>query len=59
MKEFFFSCFLLCSYILIFAQGKAYKLVQKGNEYLANQNILKAQDCYDKALSIDSMCFEA
>lgn len=54
----FISSFLIFSNISI-AQGKANKLVEKGNEFLQSKNFSKAEECYSKALSIDSTCFEA
>lgn len=59
MKKLIFTCFIFCFTLSLFGQGKATKLVEKGNEYLVSQNISKAEDCYDRALSIDSMCFDA
>jgi tetratricopeptide (TPR) repeat protein len=59
MKKFIFTYFIFCFTLSLFGQGKANKLVEKGNEYLVSQNFAKAEDCYDRALSIDSMCFEA
>jgi len=59
MKNVILSFFLICSILFVHSQTKAIKLVEKGNEFLASQNIQKAQDCYDKAISIDSMCVQA
>lgn len=59
MKNVILSFFLFCFNLFVFSQTKAIKLVEKGNEFLASQNIQKAQDCYDKAISIDSTCVQA
>jgi tetratricopeptide (TPR) repeat protein len=45
--------------ISLFAQEKAIKLVEKGNDYLARQEINKAEEQFNKAISIDSNCIEA
>lgn len=59
MKNVILSFFLVCSNLFVYSQTKAIKLVEKGNEFLASQNMQKAQDCYDKAISVDSTCVQA
>ncbi len=59
MKKIIFIFLSLTINILLFAQGKANKLVEKGNEHLTSLEFNKAEELYNKALSIDSTCVEA
>ncbi len=59
MKKFILLFFISNAALVILAQGKANKLVQKGNEYLNSLDFNKADELYNKALSIDSNCTEA
>lgn len=54
---FAFSLFIFIGFS--YAQGKAYKLVEKGNEYFRLQNYSKAEESFNKAILIDSTCVEA
>jgi tetratricopeptide (TPR) repeat protein len=41
------------------AQGKALKLVGKGNDFFERMDFIKADEFYNRALAIDSNCVEA
>lgn len=59
MKKINFLFLIVFGSFVIFAQGKANKFVQKGNEFLAVMDFKKAEEYFNKALSIDSNCTQA
>lgn len=59
VKNIILNLFFFMAYFVLLGQSKATNFVKKGNEYLAVLNFIKAEECYNKALSIDSNCIEA
>ena len=52
----FFACLIMQ---IAVAQGKALKMVTRGNEFFEKTEYVKADEFYNKALSLDSNCVEA